>query len=236
MNQQISSVTAFTAGFLSFFAPCILPLIPPYLAWLLKISQNEINKRNHRLKIILHSLFLVLGFSTVFIILGASASRLGQILAPRRLLIQRVGGLLIIFFGLSFSGALKTFKNQQAILAKKIFSKINRKSSSFFVGAIFAFAWVACFSPILGSILVLTSFQQTLNQGVIFLSFYSLGLAIPFLLTAFFIGSVIKKMQFFTKISRVINLFSSAILVILGLLLLTDNFYKVIAWLNRAYQ
>lgn len=236
MNQQISSITAFTAGFLSFFAPCILPLIPPYFAWLLRVSRNEINKRNNRLKIILHSLFLVLGFSTVFIILGASASRLGQILAPRRLLIQRAGGLLIIFFGLNFSGALKTFKNQQTILAKKIFSKINRKSSSFFVGAIFAFAWVACFSPILGSILVLTSFQHTLNQGVIFLSFYSLGLAVPFLLTAFFIGLIVKKMQFFTKISRAINLFSGTILIILGLLLLTDNFYKVVAWLNRAYQ
>ncbi len=236
MNQEVSLITAFTAGFLSFFAPCILPLVPPYFAWLLGISQDGIKERNNRLKIILHSIFLVLGFSVVFIILGASASKLGQILAPYRLLVQRVGGLLIIYFGLNFAGVLKIFKNKQVLLTKKLFSKISRKTSSFFVGAIFAFAWVACFSPILGSVLVLASFQQTLNQGVTFLSFYSLGLAIPFLLTSFFIGLVMKKMKFFTRVSKAINLFSGVILIVLGLLLLTDNFYKIVAWLNRVYQ
>lgn len=236
MSQEVSSITALTAGFLSFFAPCILPLIPPYFAWLLGVSQDGIGERSQRLRIVLHGVFLVLGFSAVFIILGASAGRLGQILAPHRLLAQKTGGLLIIFFGLEFAGALKIIKNRQALLAKKLFSKINHKTSSFLVGAVFAFAWVACFSPILGSILVLASFRQSLNQGVAFLSFYSLGLAIPFLLTSFFIGLIMEKMRFITRISQAINLFSGTVLVGLGFLLLTDNYYKIVVWLNKVYQ
>lgn len=235
MVQEASLVSAFIAGLLSFFAPCILPLIPPYFAWLLGISQNEVKKRDNRLKIVLHSILLTLGFSVIFIILGASASKLGQILTPHRLLIQKIGGLLIIFFGLNFAGFLKIFKNQQAFLVKKLFSKINHKTSSFFVGAVFAFAWVACFSPILGSILVLASFQKTLSSGVILLSFYSLGLAIPFILTSFFIGLAIEKIKIFSKITRWINLCSGIVLIIMGILLLTDNFYKVVAWISRAY-
>ena len=109
MNQEISLITAFTAGFLSFFAPCILPLLPPYFAWLLGISQEEIEKRGNRLKIVISSIFLVLGFSVVFIILGASATKLGQVLASYRLLIQKIGGLLIIFFGHNFVGLLKIY-------------------------------------------------------------------------------------------------------------------------------
>lgn len=235
MPQEISLITAFVAGFLSFFAPCILPLIPPYFAWLLGISQEELQNRNIKIKLFIHSLFLVLGFSILFIALGASASKLGQALLPYRLLVQKVGGLIIILFGLEFAGILKIFKNHRVNLIKKIFSKFNHQTSSFLVGLTFAFAWVACFSPILGSILVLSSFQGTLIQGVILLSFYSLGLAIPFLLTSLFLGLVVKKIQFLTKITKWINLFSGLILIILGILLFTDNFYKIVMWLSKIY-
>jgi len=233
MSQEISLISSFGAGFLSFFAPCILPLVPPYFAWFLGTSQKEIKNKEKRLRILLHSTYLIFGFSLVFIILGASASKLGQILAPNRLIVQKIGGLLIIFFGLSFAGILKIIKNQQTFLAEKLFSKINRKTSSFIVGMVFAFAWVACFSPILGSILVLASFEQTLNQGILLLSFYSLGLAVPFLLSALFIGKIMEKTQFFYKAAKVINMVSAAILIILGLLLLTDNYYRVVALLNQ---
>lgn len=235
MTQEITVITAFIAGFLSFLAPCILPLIPPYFAWLLGTPQDELQNRKIKVKILIHSFFLVLGFSIIFIILGASASKLGQILLPYRLLVQRVGGVIIILFGLEFIGLLKIFKNYQVNLIKKIFSKFDYKTSSFLVGSTFAFAWVACFSPILGSILVLSSFQGTLTQGVIFLSFYSLGLAIPFLLSSLFLGLVMKKIQFISKITKWINLFSGLILIIMGILLFTDNFYKIVIWLNKIY-
>lgn len=235
MIQEVTIITAFIAGFISFFAPCILPLIPPYFAWLLGISQKELKNRNIKIKLFIHALFLVLGFSVLFIILGASASKLGQILMPYRLLVQKVGGMIIIIFGLEFVGLLKIFKNQRVDLIKKIFSRFSHQTSSFLVGLTFAFAWVACFSPILGSILVLSSFQGTLIQGVTLLSFYSLGLAIPFLLTSLFLGLIMERLQFLSKITKWINLFSGLILIILGILLFTDNFYKIVIWLNKIY-
>lgn len=233
MSQQISIATATAAGFLSFFAPCILPLIPPYFAWLLGISQEKLKNRSIRAKILTHAVLLVLGFSVLFIILGASASKLGQILISYRSLVQKIGGLIIIFFGLEFAGVLKIFKNHRDNLIKKIFSKFDQRTSSFLIGLTFAFAWVACFLPILGSILVLSSFQGTLAQGVILLSFYSLGLAIPFLLTSLFLGFIMERAQFLSKITKWINLFSGLTLIFLGILLFTDNFYKIVIWLEK---
>lgn len=236
MVQEISLITAFSAGFLSFLAPCILPLIPPYLAWLSGISlKDDFKKRNIKVKVFGYSLLFIFGFSLIFVILGASASFLGQVLVSHRLLVQRIGGLIIILFGLEFAGFLKIFKNHQVNLVKKIFSKINHKTSSFLVGLTFAFAWIACFSPILGSILVLSSFQGTLTQGVILLSFYSLGLAVPFLLTSLFLGFMIERIKTLTKITKWINLFSGLILIVLGILLLTDNFYKIVIWSTKTF-
>ena len=236
MTQEISIIAAFTAGFLSFLAPCILPLIPPYLAWISGVSlRDNLDKKKVWFKLFLHSILLILGFSIIFIILGASASFIGKILSPQRLLVQRVGGLIIILFGLEFAGFLKIFKNYQVGLIKKLFSKLNHKTSSFLVGLTFAFAWVACLSPILGTILVLSSFQGTLTEGVILLSFYSLGLAVPFLLTSLFLGFVIEKTKFFVKITKWINLFSGLILIILGLLLISDNFYRIVMWFSKIF-
>jgi len=234
MTEEVSIIAAFSAGFLSFFAPCILPLLPSYLAWLSGISLKDDSERNVQTKVFGYSIFFVLGFSLIFIILGASASFVGQIFASNRLLAQRIGGLLIIFFGLEFAGFSKIFKNYQIALVKRLFSKLSHKTSSFLIGLTFALAWVACFSPVLGAILILSSFQTTLTQGIILLSFYSLGLAIPFLLASFFLSLAIKKLKIITKITKWINLFSSLILILLGLLLFTDKFYKIVMWLTKA--
>ncbi len=238
MNQQSSILPAFTAGFLSFLAPCILPLIPTYSSWLLGLSGSEVikNKTQNtgiRFRMFVHSLLLMTGFSIVFIALGASASWIGKVLAPHRLLVQRIGGIIIILFGLEVAGFLKVFKNQSFKIVKKLFSKINHHTSSFLVGLVFAFAWVACFSPILGSILILSSFQENLNQGIILLSFYSLGLAIPFLLSSLFLGFLIERIRTWSKVVKLINFSSGLILVTLGVLLFTDKFYKIVIWLSK---
>lgn len=234
MNQEISIAVAFFAGFLSFLAPCILSLIPSYFAWLLGVSPaNDLKRKEIRGKFFFSTLLLVLGFSVVFIILGASATRLGQILAQYRLLVQKIGGLIIILFGLEFIGFLKLFKDHRINLVKKLFSKIDHRTGSFFIGSIFAFSWIACLSPILGSILVLSSFQGTIGRGVILLSFYSLGLAIPFLLSSLFLSFLMEKFNFFAKITKLLSLFSGIILIILGILLFTDNFYKIVIWLSK---
>jgi cytochrome c-type biogenesis protein len=232
MGDSISIVTAFSAGVLSFFAPCILPLLPPYFAWLLGISQKEFKNSKIRLKIFLNGFLIVLGFSIVFVILGASAGSLGKFLSPYRLLVQRIGGAIIILFGLEFIGFLKLFKKYRFILAERMFSRLSRRASSLFIGITFAFAWTACFSPILGSILVLSSFKQTVSEGVILLSFYSLGLAIPFLLSSLFLAFIAERIKSFTKFLKWVNLFSSLVLIILGILLVSDNFYKVVTWLT----
>lgn len=234
MTQEVSLIAAFSAGFLSFLAPCVLPLIPPYLAWLSGISlRDDLSTREIKVKLLLNSVLLILGFTIIFITLGASASFIGQMLAPYRLLVQKTGGVIIVFFGVEFIGFLKIFKNRRLNLAKKIFSRINHKTSSILVGLTFAFAWVACFSPILGTILVLSSFQGTLTQGVILLSFYSLGLAIPFLLTSLFLGFAMERIKVWDKITKWINLFSGLTLIALGILLFTDNFYKIVIWLTK---
>lgn len=225
---NVSLAIAFGAGFLSFFGPCILPLLPPYFSWLFSVSQKELGEGKLRKKLLFHSLLIVLGFSIFFIILGAGASFLGSLLAGHRLLIQKIGGLIIIFFGLQFAGLFKNF-----YILKRLFSKINYKTSSFLVGLIFAFAWVACFSPVLGSILVLSSFQATLYEGVMLLSFYSLGLAIPFILSSVLLGPLIERIKNINRVIKWVNIFSSLLLVILGFLLLTDNFYKIVSWLYK---
>ena len=236
MVEEISIITAFFAGFLSFLAPCILPLIPPYIAWISGISlKDDLNKKKTRVRILLYSILLISGFSIIFIVLGASASLMGKILAPRRLLVQRIGGLIIILFGLEFTGFLKIFKNYRLGLIEKLFNKLNHKTGSFLIGLTFAFAWVACLSPILGSILVLSSFQGTLAQGVILLSFYSLGLAIPFLLTSLFLSFIIERIKVFTRITKWINLFSGLTLIVLGILLFIDKFYKIVMWASKLY-
>lgn len=245
VTQQVSVVAAFSAGFLSFFAPCILPLIPPYFAWLLGVSRDEAQKKNIKLKVFLHSIILVFGFAVVFIILGASASKIGRILAPHRLLMQRIGGVVIILFGLEFAGFSKILKNRQISIVRKLFSRIgfvqkqavsglSRKIGSLLVGLVFAVAWVACFSPILGSILVLSAFQGTLTQGIVLLTFYSLGLAVPFLIVSLFLGFAVENLKIFTKIAKWINLFSGLILMMLGILLLTDDFYRLVMWITKA--
>lgn len=236
MTQEISFIAAFTAGFLSFLAPCILPLIPPYFAWISGTSLKDASdKRRFRINLFWNSILLILGFSIVFVILGASTSFLGKFFTSYRLLAQKIGGLIIIVLGLEFIGFLKIFKNYKIGLAKKLFSKISNKTSSFLIGLIFAFAWIACLSPILGSILVLSAFQPTLTQGIILLSFYSLGLAIPLLLVSLFIGFVIEKIKFLTKITKWINLFSGLILIILGILFFTDNYYKIVMWFGKTF-
>lgn len=233
MTQEISLITAFFAGTLSFFAPCILPMLPPYFAWAWGVSQKDLHQKKLKIKLLLNAFLLLLGFAVVFIILGASASKIGQSLAPYRLLAQKIGGAIIIIFGLEFIGFLKIFKNYKQNLIKKIFDKFNPQTSSFLVGLTFAFAWTACLSPILGSILVLSSFQDSLNQGILLLAVYTAGLAMPFLISSLFLGFIMQKTKSFQKIIKYSNIVSGFILIILGLLLITDNYYKIVAWFGR---
>jgi cytochrome c-type biogenesis protein len=188
---------AFGAGLISFLSPCVLPLIPGYISFISGASLNELLAKK---KINLTPLVLfTLGFSFVFIIFGAAASFLGQILLQNSQTLRIVAGLIIIIFSLQLIGILNiSFLNFE----KKIYTKQNNKIwFSFVIGMAFGFGWTPCIGPILGSILALASTEETILRAIILLSFYSLGLAIPFILS----GYLMQKFLLFSSKTMKIN-------------------------------
>ncbi len=216
---MIEIIFAFSAGLISFLSPCVLPLIPGYISYISGSSLNElIEKKNINLIPII--LFTV-GFSIVFIIFGAASTFLGQMLLKNSFELRIIAGLVIIIFSLHIIGIINIkFLNYE----KRINTNIN---SNFFspilIGMAFAFGWTPCIGPILGSILVLAATETSLSKGILLLSFYSIGLAIPFILS----GYLIQKFLIFSKnFKRNINLVSKIggiILLITGILIITNH-------------
>jgi len=210
---------AFGAGLISFLSPCVLPLIPGYVSFISGSTLNEIleKKKIDLLPLIVFSL----GFSFVFIIFGATASFLGQILLQNSQILRTIAGVIIIIFSLQLIGILNIkFLNVE----KKFYTKkSNNIFFVFIVGMAFGFGWTPCIGPILGSILALASTEETIYKAILLLSFYSLGLAIPFILS----GYLMQKFLLFSKnFKRNINLVTKSggiILLITGILILTNQ-------------
>jgi cytochrome c-type biogenesis protein len=210
---------AFGAGLISFLSPCVLPLIPGYVSFITGSTLNEIleKKKINLLPLIVFSL----GFSFVFIIFGATASFLGQILLQNSQILRTIAGVIIIIFSLQLIGVLNIkFLN----IEKKFYTKkSNNIFFVFIVGMAFGFGWTPCIGPILGSILALASTEETIYKAILLLSFYSLGLAIPFVLS----GYLMQKFLLFSKnFKRNINLVTKGggiILLITGILILTNQ-------------
>ena len=216
---MIELFVAFGAGLISFLSPCVLPLIPGYISFISGASLNELleNKKINIFPLVLFTL----GFSFVFIMFGAAASYLGQVLLQNSQTLRVIAGLVIIIFSLQLIGIINiSFLN----LEKKIYTKKNNNVwFSFIVGMAFGFGWTPCIGPILGSILALASTEETIIKAVILLSFYSLGLAIPFILS----GYLMQRFLMFSKnFKNNINLVSKSggvILLITGILILTNQ-------------
>ena len=216
---MIELFIAFGAGLISFLSPCVLPLIPGYVSF---ISGNTLNEILEKKKIDLLPLIVFsLGFSFVFIIFGATASFLGQILLQNSQILRTIAGVIIIIFSLQLIGVLNIkFLNVE----KKFYTKkSNNIFFIFIVGMAFGFGWTPCIGPILGSILALASTEETIYKAILLLSFYSLGLAIPFILS----GYLMQKFLLFSKnFKRNINLVTKGggiILLITGILILTNQ-------------
>ena len=220
---MIELVVALGAGLISFLSPCVLPLIPGYVSFVTGSSLNEIleNKKINLLPLIIFSL----GFSFVFIIFGATASFLGQILLQNSQTLRIVAGLIIIVFSLQLIGILNiSFLNFE----KKIYTKKNKNIwFTFVVGMAFGFGWTPCIGPILGSILALASTEETIFKAVILLSFYSLGLAIPFVLSGFLIQKFLIFSKNFKKNINLIAKIGGIILLITGILILTNQLQTI---------
>ena len=210
---------AFGAGLISFLSPCVLPLIPGYISFISGASLNELiaQKKIDILPLILFSL----GFSFVFIIFGAAASFLGQLFLQNSQTLRIFAGLVIIVFSLQLIGVLNiSFLNSE----KKIYTKKNTNIwFSFIVGMAFGFGWTPCIGPILGSILALASTEETIFRAIVLLSFYSLGLAIPFVLSGYLIQKFLIFSKNFKKNINIVSKIGGFILLVTGVLILTNQ-------------
>jgi len=225
-NTDVSFLVSFMAGIMVFFSPCILPLVPSYLSYLTGISFKELSgevtdqaKKNVRLVTVFHSFFFVIGFSAVFVLLGMTASFLGNLLLEYQNILKIISGIFIIFFGLVITGFIKIgfLQKDKKIEYKK---KGTGYLGSFLVGASFAFAWTPCVGPILGSILVYASSEADIKLGFKLLSVFSLGLALPFFIVSFAVNSFLLYMGKIKKYLRWINLIAGIILVVFGISIL----------------
>ena len=216
----IKSFLAFGAGFISFLSPCVLPLIPGYISYISGESLGDIVEKQK--KVILKTVLFSLGFSLVFISFGATASLIGNILLENSSTLRIIAGIIIIIFSLQLIGILNlNFLNQE-----KRFQTKNYSNNLFFpvlVGAAFGFGWTPCIGPVLGSILTLAAVESSIGKGILLLSFYSLGLAIPFILSGYGISKFLAFFKNFRKNIKVVSVTGGVILLITGILILTNK-------------
>jgi cytochrome c-type biogenesis protein len=216
---MIELLIAFGAGLISFLSPCVLPLIPGYISF---ITGNSLNELLESKKINIRPLILfTLGFSFVFIIFGAAASYLGQVLLQNSETLRIIAGSIIIIFSLQLIGIINiNFLNFE----KKIYTQKNNNIwFSFIIGMAFGFGWTPCIGPILGSILALASTEETVFKAIILLSFYSLGLAIPFILSGYLMQRFLIFSKNFKKNINLVTKGGGVILLITGVLILTNQ-------------
>ena len=216
----IKSFLAFGAGFISFFSPCVLPLIPGYISYISGESLGDIVEKQK--KVILKTVLFSLGVSLVFISFGATASFIGNLLLENSNSLRIIAGIIIIIFSLQLIGILNlNFLNQE-----KRFQTKNYSNNLFFpvlVGAAFGFGWTPCIGPVLGSILTLAAVESSIGKGILLLSFYSLGLAIPFILSGYGISKFLAFSKNFRKNIKIVSVTGGVILLITGILILTNK-------------
>lgn len=228
-TTSVGLLIAFTAGGLSFLSPCVLPLIPSYMSFITGMSLDEMGE--HRGAAFTHALLFVSGFTLIFLMLGATASSVGRLLQFHQVWLERFGGVLIIFFGLYLLGVFRL-----GALAQERRVHIQNKplgyAGSVLVGVAFGAGWTPCIGPILGAILMYAGTQGSLAQGVVLLLFYSLGLAVPFLVAALAVERFIKWFQRYRQYMPLVTKASGGILLFLGLLLLSGYFSLLASWLQ----
>lgn len=229
LSENINILTAFIFGLLSFISPCVLPIIPGYISFISGKSLQDMTQQDSssRRAMLLNTIIFIAGFTVVFVMMGAAATSIGKVLNENLILISKIAGVIIIIFGFHMIGIFKLgFLNYE-----KRFHLQEKKLGllgSFAVGAAFAFGWTPCIGPVLAGILAIASQQDTVLKGIVLLTFYSLGLGIPFLLTSL---SINKFFNVFNKIKKhfhAIEVVGGILLVAVGVLMIT-NYLTIIA-------
>jgi len=235
-TANISFMIAFSAGFLSFISPCVLPLVPSYVSYITGLSLDDLSSstdvRRVREIAIKNSLLFIMGFSTIFMLLGASTTYVGQFFLSNQKIIQQIGGILIIFFGLYIMGLFKF-----AILARD--ARFHFKSrpagylGSYLIGVAFGAGWTPCVGPILGSILIYASTSGSVLTGISLLGVYSLGLGLPLLLASIGIQSFLIYFKRMARYMEWISRVSGAFLVVVGALIFTNSLTYLTSYLTE---
>ena len=239
MNEisAFALVTAFGAGIISFLSPCVLPLVPGYVSYVAgdRIAQgHSAGDAAWRLPVLGLSLCFVLGFSTVFIILGAGATGLGQLLLRYKNEANIVGGVIVMIFGLFMTGLLKLSWMQRDL---RFHGNIKgaRPMGAYLIGLAFAFGWTPCIGPVLGAILTLSAVTATVSSGVTLLGVYSLGLGIPFVATAMFTDAFLGWRKSISRIGRQLQIGAGVVMILMGLAMITGQITQIALWLLNAF-
>lgn len=241
MMFDVNFPVAFVAGVVSFFAPCVIPLAPSYISYITGVSLKDLSLSNYGQylkKILFSSLFYIIGFSIVFVILGTTAAELGIVLRQHNLIIQRVGGLIILLMGLQFAGYLNIefLAREFRITPPKWTEKIGH-FRAFLIGMIFATSWTPCVGAVLSSILALAAISGTATRGASLLFVYSLGISLPFVIFSLTLMWVPLYLKIITKYTLAISRISGLFLALIGALLLTDAYKYLNGWLlDVAYK
>lgn len=233
MSGNVTLLAAFVAGFLSFISPCVLPLIPGYISFISGASLEDMRsgQRAARRQVLISSLAFVLGFSIVFVALGASATAIGRFVSDKLPVLSQVAGILIILFGLHMMGLFRL-----AFLDNEKRAQTQRKPAgplgALLVGLAFAFGWTPCIGPILAGILVVAGSRDTIGEGVLLLAVYSLGLGIPFILTSLAIDRFFSVAGRIRRYYHAIEVGSGGLLVTIGVLILTGQLTVIVRYLE----
>jgi cytochrome c-type biogenesis protein len=234
-TENVSLLVAFTAGLISFLSPCVLPLIPSYMAFITGISLEELSKHENlkkvRMTVVWNSLLFIGGFSTIFIAMGASATFIGAFLQENIRWFEIIGGIVVIILGLHFVGVFKL----KFLERERKFHMKNKPLGflgTFVVGMAFGAGWTPCVGPILGSILTLAATTQDVAKGIVLLVCYSLGLGIPFFLAGILINKFFEYFKAIRKYFKIITAVGGILLISVGVLLITGYFTAMFSYLS----
>jgi cytochrome c-type biogenesis protein len=236
--SQAGIFAAFAAGVISFLSPCVLPLVPGYVSY---IAGRSIESRSadaavaSRFLPITLSLCFVLGFSTIFVILGASATALGQLLISYRYELNLVGGGIVIGFGLMMLGMLRPAWLQRDLRLLHLEIRGGRPAAAYFLGMAFAFGWSPCIGPILGSILTVGAASATVGRGIALLAIYSIGLGVPFVLAAAFTDRLMARLKSIGRVGRALQVAAGSVMIVMGAAMLTGQLTVFSYWLLETF-
>ncbi|MFS8581393.1 MAG: cytochrome c biogenesis protein CcdA [Limnochordales bacterium] len=223
MAEQVTFPLAFAAGLVSFVSPCVLPLVPAYVTYLTGSSLDALASGQNRRRLVLNGVFFILGFTLVFVVMGMGASAIGRLLTEYMGLVRRIGGVIVIVFGLYLTGLLQLMVlDQERRLQAPV--KAPGPVNSLLLGATFAAGWTPCIGPVLASVLLLAGTTATATQGALLLLTYAAGMALPFLLLTLSLHRLQSWLRKLLPYTRRIQVASGVLMVVLGIMIYTNSF------------